>query len=98
MEHGYASMHEIEKLCKTDIRFMWLLQDSPSPTFMTTGNFINDCLLGNIDDILVEINSYIFAQKIRLPSMYIYTEQNSMYSIKNNVANDCTKRLTQLDF
>lgn len=63
MEHGYASLREIEKLCKTDIRFMWLLQDSPAPTFMTIGNFINDCLLGSIDNILVEINSYIFAQK-----------------------------------
>lgn len=35
MEHGYVSVREIEKLCKTDIRFMWLLQDNPAPSHMT---------------------------------------------------------------
>ena len=25
MEYGYVSLREIEKLCKTDIRFMWIL-------------------------------------------------------------------------
>ena len=25
MENGYESLRKIEKLCKTDIRFMWLL-------------------------------------------------------------------------
>lgn len=34
-EYGYVSVREIEKLCKTDIRFMWLLQDSPVPSHMT---------------------------------------------------------------
>ena len=63
MEHGYPSLREIEKLCKTDIRFMWLLQDSPAPSFMTIGNFMNECLLDSIDNILMEINSYIFAQQ-----------------------------------
>ena len=28
-ERGYVSLREIEKLCKTDIRFMWLLQGRP---------------------------------------------------------------------
>ena len=35
MERGYVSVREIEKLCKTDIRFMWLLNDHPSPSHMT---------------------------------------------------------------
>ena len=48
MERGYASVREIEKLCKTDIRFMWLLQENKAPSFMT------------IDNIFAEINQYIF--------------------------------------
>ena len=32
MENGYESLRKIEKLCKTDIRFMWLLQDNPPPS------------------------------------------------------------------
>ena len=35
MENGYASVRQIEKLCKTDIRFMWLLDGSSVPSFMT---------------------------------------------------------------
>ena len=60
MERGYASVREIEKLCKTDIRFMWLLQENKAPSFMTIDNFMNNCLLDNIDNIFAEINQYIF--------------------------------------
>ena len=35
MENGYESLRKIEKLCKTDIRFMWLLQDNPPPSHST---------------------------------------------------------------
>lgn len=44
MEHGYASTREIEKLCKTDIRFMWLLQENKAPSHMTIGKFMKDYL------------------------------------------------------
>ena len=43
MENGYVALREIEKLCKTDIRYMWLLDDMLAPTFATIGNFIRDC-------------------------------------------------------
>ncbi|MEE1272391.1 MAG: transposase, partial [Bacteroidales bacterium] len=46
MEKGYVSLREIEKLCKTDIRFMWLLQDYDPPSHMTIDNFMNKTLLG----------------------------------------------------
>ena len=32
MENGYASVRNIEKYCKTDIRYMWLLQDNSPPS------------------------------------------------------------------
>ena len=72
MEKGYASVREIEKLCKTDIRFMWLLQDETAPSHMTIDNFMNETLLGNIEDIFAEINGYIFSkEKVDLEHIYI---------------------------
>ena len=72
MEHGYVSVREIEKLCKTDIRFMWLLQDNDAPSFMTIDNFMNHCLSESIGDIFIEINKYIFEQEnVDLNHVYI---------------------------
>ena len=42
---------EIEKLCKTDIRFMYLLDEHPAPSHMTIDNFMNDVLSVSISDI-----------------------------------------------
>ena len=56
MERGYASEKKKKKLCKTDIRFMWLLQDNDAPSFMTIDNFMNHCLSESIGDIFIEIN------------------------------------------
>ena len=63
MERGYPSLREIEKLCKTDIRFMWLVQDYGAPSFMTIDNFMNNNLIGSIEEIFKDITSYIFAQE-----------------------------------
>lgn len=63
MERGYPSLREIEKLCKTDIRFMWLVQDHGAPSFMTICNFMNSYLIGSIEDIFKDISSYIFSQE-----------------------------------
>ncbi len=52
MENGYESLRKIEKLCKTDIRFMWLLQDEAPPSHMTIDNFMNNVLNGKIEQIL----------------------------------------------
>lgn len=72
MEYGYVSVREIEKLCKTDIRFMWLLQGVPAPSHMTIDNFMNECLLENIEDIFAEINTQIFSkEKVDINHVYI---------------------------
>lgn len=72
MEHGYVSVRTIEKLCKTDIRFIWLLQDTPAPSFMTIDNFMNNGLNENIASIFGEINSYIFKEEnVDLQHVYI---------------------------
>ena len=72
MEHGYVSTREIEKLCKTDIRFMYLLEQQSAPSHMTIDNFMNHCLSESIDKIFEEINRYIFAtENVDLEHIYI---------------------------
>ena len=63
MENGYASVRNIEKYCKTDIRYMWLLQDNPAPSHMTIDNFMNKSLCEKIEEIFADINAYIFEKE-----------------------------------
>ena len=63
MENGYVSTREIAKLCKTDIRFMYLLDEHPAPSHMTIDNFMNEILAVSISDIFNEINGYIFKKE-----------------------------------
>ena len=51
------STRKIESLCRNDIRFMWL-SDESCPTHMTICNFINKYLLKNIEDISNDIVGY----------------------------------------
>ena len=60
MENGYLSLRGIEKSCKTDIRYMYLLEDMKAPTFVTIGNFIKDELTNSIEEIFILINKVIF--------------------------------------
>ena len=72
MENGYTSTRQMEKLCKTDIRFMWLLQDNSPPSHMTIDNFTRNNLKCSIEEIFTEINGYIFEQeKVDLNHVYI---------------------------
>lgn len=60
MEHGISSLREIEKLCRTDIRYMYPLDDMKAPSFVTFGNLIRNELTDSIEQIFVDINTYIF--------------------------------------
>lgn len=73
MEFGYVSTRAIAKLCKTDIRFMWLLQDNPAPSHMTIDNFMKDCLSNNIEEIFAEITKYIF-EKENVDTNHVYVD------------------------
>ena len=64
MEQGYPSLREIEKLCKVDIRFMWLRDEMKAPGYATLCDFINQELSCSLEEIVQEINSCIFAQKL----------------------------------
>ena len=72
MEQGFCSLREIEKLCRTDIRYMYLLDDMKAPSFATFGNFIRNELTTAIEKIFIDVNSYIFkADNVDLEHAYI---------------------------
>lgn len=72
MVNGYVSVRNIEQLCKTDIRFIWLLDGTPAPSFMTISNFMNDFLVCSIEEIFNDLNSYIFEkEQVDLQHVYI---------------------------
>ena len=60
MEHGICSLRKIEKLCRNDIRYMYLLDDMKAPSFATFGNIIRNKLTDSIEQIFMDINTYIF--------------------------------------
>lgn len=71
MKEGYASLRTLEDKCKTDLRYMYLM-DYDVPTYKTFGNFINNYLKDNIENIFNEINREIFEQdKVDLNHIYI---------------------------
>ena len=62
MEFGYCSVRFIQKLCETDIRFLWMLDEENAPSHMTISNFIHNELAGSLQDIFDDINRCIFEQ------------------------------------
>lgn len=54
MNRIYSS-RDIEKACKYDIRFMWLLQDQPVPDHSTFARFQNERLVGVIEDLFYQL-------------------------------------------
>ena len=72
MENGYCSLRHIEKLCQTDIRYMYLLDDMPAPSFVTLGKLIRNELTVSIEQLFCDINGYIFKEsKVDLNHTYI---------------------------
>ena len=54
---GYASVRELEDLCKYDIRFQFIM-DGQTPSHMAFHRFIHDDLLMPVEDLFVEFNKY----------------------------------------
>lgn len=72
MDDGYTSLRKIAKLCKTDIRFRYLLGAMPAPSHTTIMDFINNELTDEVDEIFNEINRYIFeTEGVDLDHTYI---------------------------
>jgi len=72
MEHGISSLRDLEKLCRNDIRFLYLLDGMKAPSFATFGNFIRNELTASIEQIFKDINTYIFeTEQVDLQHTYI---------------------------
>ena len=72
MEHGIVSLRDLEKLCRNNIRYMYLLDDMKPPSHTTLGNFIKKELTSKIEKIFLDINSYIFKKDaVDLSHVYI---------------------------
>ena len=52
MEHGICSLREIERLCRNDIRYMYLLDGMKAPSFATFGSIIRNGLIDSIEQRL----------------------------------------------
>ena len=52
--NGIYSSRAIENVCKTDIRFMWLLQGQPAPDHSTFARFQNERLTNVIEDLFLQ--------------------------------------------
>lgn len=82
MEDGYVSVRKTEKLCKTDIRFMRLLREPFTPSFMTIDNFMKNELKSSIEEIFTEINRYIF-EKEKVDTEHTYIDGTKIIANAN---------------
>ena len=55
------SSREIEQACKTDIRFMWLLDGEPAPSDSTISRFKRGHLAEVIEDLFYQSKSRVFS-------------------------------------
>ena len=58
MDTGYASLRELEDRCKTNIRYMYLM-DYETPTYRSFSYFINEEIKDSIQDIFKAVMEYI---------------------------------------
>jgi len=56
------SLKAMEEAARNDIRLMWLT-DEIKPSHQAIGDFINNHLIKNINDIFKEINNYIIKEE-----------------------------------
>lgn len=53
--NGIYSSREIEKACRNDIRFMWILQNSPVPDHATIAHFQNERLSAVMENLFYQL-------------------------------------------
>lgn len=71
MDKGYISLRELEDCCKTNIRYMYLM-DYDTPSYRSFGHFINDELMDSVENIFKAVMVYLGeADGIDLQHLYI---------------------------
>ena len=71
MDIGYASLRDMEKQCKINIRYMYLM-DYAQPSYRAFSYFINEEIEGQIEDIFQAVMDYIIREDhVDLQHLYI---------------------------
>ena len=71
MDTGYASLRELEDRCKTNIRYMYLM-DYETPSYRAFSYFINEDIKESAEDIFKAVMDYIVqADNVDLQHLYI---------------------------
>ena len=86
MNHGFCSLREIEKLCRTDIRYMYLLDEMKAPSFAAFGNFIRNELTDTIEQIFADGNKRIAATMF----LYFLDKNGILFADGNKLIDDHT--------
>lgn len=86
MNHGFCSLREIEKLCRTDIRYMYFLDEMKAPSFATFGNFIRNELTDTIEQIFADGNKRIAATMF----LYFLDKNGILFADGNKLIDDHT--------
>ena len=86
MNHGFCSLREIEKLCRTDMRYMYLLDEMKAPSFATFGNFIRNELTDTIEQIFADGNKRIAATMF----LYFLDKNGILFADGNKLIDDHT--------
>ena len=94
MEYGICSLRNIERLCRNDIRYMYLLDGMKAPSFATFGNIIRNELTDSIEQVFLDVNTYIF-EKDHVDLEHTYIDGTKMEANANRYTwvwkKSCTK-------
>ena len=69
--NGIYSSREIEKACRNDIRFMWILHNSPVPDHATIAHFQNERLSAVMENLFYQLVLKLFQDRYRR-NLYAY--------------------------
>ena len=72
MDTGYASLRELEDRCKVNLRYMYLM-DYETPSYHCFGDFINEELLGSVEEIFRTVMKYI-CEKEHVDMQHLYID------------------------
>lgn len=88
--NNVRSTRKIEALCRNDIRFMYL-SDEITPSHMTIANFINQCLLENIEDIFNIVTGYNI-NKLDIDTSKVFIDGTKIEALPNKYTCQSTKQ------
>ena len=80
---GKYSSREIEEACKTDIRFMWLLNGEPAPSDSTITRFMRGHLAEVIEDLHYQFIEMLYEmEEIKFKNLFVDGTKIEAYANK----------------